>query len=87
MNEETALRDQIRQVIADHARLAVAIGTLRDDGDLFGAGMTSHASVNLMLALEEVFQIEFPESMLRKSTFGSVSSIEAALHELRSVPA
>jgi acyl carrier protein len=40
-----------------------------------------------MLALEEVFQIEFPESMLRKSTFGSVSSIEAALHELRSVPA
>jgi len=87
MNEETALRDQIRQVIADHARLSVAIGTLDDDGDLFQAGMTSHASVNLMLALEEVFGIEFPEAMLRKSTFASVCSIEIALCELRSVPA
>jgi acyl carrier protein len=87
MTEEAALRDQIRQVIAEQARLSVPIGKLTDDSDLFQAGLTSHASVNLMLALEEVFEIEFPEAMLRKSTFGSISTIEAALSELRSVPA
>ena len=41
--------------------------------------MTSHASVNVMLALEDTFDIEFPESMLRKSTFESVTAIATAL--------
>jgi acyl carrier protein len=87
MSEEPTLKDQIRQVLAEHARLAVPIGTLDDHADLFLAGMTSHASVNVMLALEDRFEIEFPESMLRKSTFQSVAAIDAALSELQSVSA
>ena len=87
MSEEPALKDQIRQMIEEHARLAVPIGTLDDDADLFLAGMTSHASVNVMLALEDCFEIEFPELMLRKSTFQSVAAIDAALSELQSVSA
>ena len=87
MSEEPALKDQIRQVLAEHARLAVPIGTLDDQADLFLAGMTSHASVNVMLALEDCFEIEFPDSMLRKSTFQSVAAIDAALSELQSVSA
>jgi acyl carrier protein len=85
MSEEPALKDQIRQVLAEHARLAAPIGTLDDQADLFLAGMTSHASVNVMLALEDRFEIEFPDSMLRKSTFQSVAAIDAALSELQSV--
>jgi acyl carrier protein len=87
MSEERVLRDQIRQVIDEHARLAVPIATLDDQADLFSAGMTSHASVNVMLALEDCFEVEFPESMLRKSTFQSVAAIGAALSELQSVTA
>ena len=41
--------------------------------------MTSHASVNLMLALEEAFDVEFPDAMLKRSVFESVASITAAL--------
>jgi len=44
--------DTIREVLADHGRLALPVESLSDDTDLFGAGMTSHASVNVMLALE-----------------------------------
>ncbi len=76
------MREQIRQVIAEHARLSTPIEVLGDEGDLFAAGMTSHASVNVMLALEDTFEVEFPEAMLRKSTFANVASIEAALCEL-----
>jgi len=47
--------------------------------------MTSHASVNVMLALEEAFDVEFPESMLRKSTFESVAAIRTALDGLESM--
>ncbi len=44
--------------------------------------MTSHASVNVMLAVEDAFGIEFPERMLKKSTFESVSAIRAGVLEM-----
>ena len=77
------LTAQIREVVTQHARLAVSVATLADDGDLYQAGMSSHASVNLMLALEERFEIEFPERMLRRRSFESVAAIRAAVQELR----
>jgi acyl carrier protein len=84
MTEEPTLRDQIRRVLSEHARLVVAIGTLDDQDNLFGAGMASHASVNVMLAPEDTFDVESPVAMLMKATFQSVAAIEAALSELRS---
>ena len=40
--------------------------------------MTSHASVNLMLALEDHFDVEFPDEMLTRSAFESISSIRSS---------
>lgn len=75
--------ETIREIVATHANLAVDMASLGDDTDLFGAGMTSHASVNVMLALEEAFDFEFPDAMLRKSTFESISAIAKAIAEVR----
>lgn len=77
--------DRIRRVLGEHARLAAPIETLSDDDDLYRAGMTSHASVNVMLALEDEFDVEFPERLLRKTTFESPSAIRAALSGLGAV--
>jgi acyl carrier protein len=77
------MNTEIRQLIAAHARLAVDVSTLTDDSSLYEAGMTSHATVNLMLALEGSFDIEFPDSMLKRSVFESVTTIAAALTELQ----
>ena len=74
--------DRIREIVADHGRLAVDPATLSDNDDLYRAGLTSHASVNLMLALEDAFDIEFPERMLRRQTFESVSSMREAIDSL-----
>jgi acyl carrier protein len=76
------MNEKIRQAIRDHGRMPVDIDTLPDDADLYQAGMTSHASVNVMLALEDAFDIEFPDRMLQRSVFESVSAIAAALTEL-----
>jgi acyl carrier protein len=70
--------EKIRTVLSEHGRFPVDVASIGDDEDLFDAGMTSHASVNVMLALEEEFDLEFPEIMLRKSTFESVAAIRAA---------
>jgi acyl carrier protein len=74
--------EKIRAILAEHGRFPVDVATIGDDEDLFEVGMTSHASVNVMLALEDEFDFEFPESMLRKSTFESVAAIRVALTEL-----
>jgi acyl carrier protein len=77
------MNEQIRQIINDHARLPNDVGELSPDADLYQAGMTSHASVNVMLALEDHFDVEFPDRMLKRSVFESISSIAAALQELQ----
>ncbi len=81
---QEGLNARIRRVLSDHARLPVDVESLDDHADLFAAGMTSHASVNLMLALEDAFDIEFPDRMLTRSVFESIAGITAAIAELRS---
>lgn len=76
------MNDRIWRVIRDHAHLPVDVETLDDSSDLFQAGMTSHASVNVMLGLEAEFDVEFPDSMLTRNVFESVAAISAALSKL-----
>jgi acyl carrier protein len=74
--------EKIRAILAEHGQLPVDMEKLRNEDNLYEAGMTSHASVNVMLALEDEFEVEFPEEMLRKSTFESIAAIRVALGEL-----
>ncbi|MHB8379004.1 MAG: acyl carrier protein [Acidimicrobiales bacterium] len=72
----------IRDVLDAHGRLPISLSDVGDDDDLYDNGLTSHASVNVMLALEDAFEIEFPDSLLRKSTFESIKAIRDALESL-----
>lgn len=74
--------ETIRDLVGAHAGLPVAVDQIGDDTDLYRAGMKSFASVQLMLALEEAFEIEFPEEMLTRATFRSVASIACAVERL-----
>lgn len=77
-----AITDEIRAVLRDYGRLAVDVASLADGSSLYEAGLTSHASVTLMLALEERFDIEFPDRMLRRGAFASIAVIRAGIEEL-----
>jgi acyl carrier protein len=77
------MTEEIRRILRENARLSTDVDTLSDDADLYQAGMTSHASVNVMLALEDAFDVEFPDSMLKRSVFESIAAIEAAVSELQ----
>jgi acyl carrier protein len=72
----------VREIVKEHGRLAVDVEKLSDHDSLYEAGMTSHASVNVMLALEDTFDVEFPDEMLTRSVFESVASISSALVQL-----
>jgi acyl carrier protein len=72
----------VRDIVSEHGRLAVDIDALADEASLYEAGMTSHASVNVMLALEDTFDVEFPDEMLTRSVFESIASISSALAQI-----
>lgn len=73
---------QIRNILRDHGRLNKDVSLLDIHADLYQVGMTSHASVNVMLALEGTFDVEFPDHLLKRSVFNSIESIRSALSEL-----
>ena len=73
---------QIRGVLRAHGRLNADPGQLAGSADLYQSGLTSHASVNVMLALEGTFDIEFPDHMLKRSVFSSIDAIRQAVTDL-----
>lgn len=74
--------DDIRAILKEHGRLGVDAVSLSDETNLYEMGMTSHASVNVMLALEGKFDIEFPDRMLQRRVFESIAAIRGAIEEL-----
>ena len=70
------MNDTIRALLAKLGGLLVPIDQIADDADLYAAGLSSFASVQLMLGIEEAFDIEFPDNLLNRKSFASISAIE-----------
>ena len=79
---EPDMLNEIRQILTRVGNLSSPAASLGEEADLYDAGLTSFASVQLMLALEEAFDIEFPERMLTRKTFVSIGSIARSIGEL-----
>ncbi|NMD54108.1 MULTISPECIES: acyl carrier protein [Tsukamurella] len=76
------MEDAIRSIVAAHGRLTRPIAEIAGGDDLFALGLTSHAAVNVMLAIEDRFTIEFPDASMSKNTFSTLDSIGAAVRAL-----
>jgi acyl carrier protein len=77
------LQREVRNIVITHARLSADPATLADTSNLYAAGLTSLTTVNLMLALEDHFDIEFPDRMLVRRTFESIQSLAEAVQALK----
>ena len=79
------MNNEIRAILRRNTNLEPLAATLRDSDDLFDAGLSSLSAVRLMIALEDRFDIDFPESMMNRSNFGSIAAIERNILALRPV--
>lgn len=70
----------IKEILAQHGRFPVE--NLTEADDLYNAGLTSLATVAVMLALEDKFNVEFPDTMIGRRTFRSMESIAEAITQL-----
>lgn len=73
------IHERIRAVVDEHAGLDCDVAALDVSADLYEAGMTSRATVNIMLAVEGTFDIEFPDEMLQREVFASIAAIGGAV--------
>ncbi|MCA1399046.1 acyl carrier protein [Bradyrhizobium brasilense] len=74
--------DRIRLLLQQQPMISLDFNTITDDTNLYDAGLTSFATVQVMLALEEEFNIEFPEAMLTRRTFSSLANVADAVSRL-----
>lgn len=68
----------VRRALADHGHLTVDASDIASIADLYALGLTSHATVNVMLAVENELDVEFPDAALHRSTFATIESIATA---------
>ena len=73
---------RIRQILRDTVGPKRNISAVGDTDNLFDAGLSSHDAMGLMIAIEEAFCTEFPDHLVHRDTFASVSAIAAALEQV-----
>eukprot|EP01037_Dinobryon_pediforme_P006313 gene6313-6385_t len=81
-SKEHSMIEEIRRLIVKHCNMNVNVAALPEVADLYAAGLSSFASVQLMLALEDSFEVTFPQRLQNRKTFASIRAIEAALTEI-----
>lgn len=72
----------LRRILSESARLDVPVDQIGDAHDLYEHGLSSLATVQIMLAVEDAFDIEIPDAMLTRRLFQSIDSLAAAVSEL-----
>jgi len=74
--------DKLIAILSNHSRLDIDFDSISIDTDLYKAGLTSLTTVNIMLAIEDEFDIEFPDSALNRKTFQSIETLADTLEDL-----
>jgi acyl carrier protein len=78
-----AMLETIQRLIDEKGSLSIAARNLPRDGDLHRAGLTPFSAIQVMLALEKEFNIEFPKWMLNRQSMSSIDAIVSRLCELQ----
>jgi D-alanine--poly(phosphoribitol) ligase subunit 2 len=76
------IAQDIREILAANEAFAGKADQLTEDDSLFDLGLDSFGSVQLMLALEERFNIEFPDDLLNRKSFSTIRAIREAVSSL-----
>ncbi|MCF7697256.1 acyl carrier protein [Mycetohabitans sp. B2] len=78
------MNSKLREILAQWADLDVPIASLSDDASLYDAGMSSLATVKILMAIENAFNVEIPDEWLTRELFTSVASLSQAIKQLQS---
>lgn len=72
----------IRDILRQNEAMSQIVDGLKEDDDLFEKGLDSFGSVQLMLGLEEKFEVEFPDTLLNRRSFSTIRIIRETVTKL-----
>ncbi len=72
----------VRDILRQNEAMSGIVDSLGEDEDLFEKGLDSFGSVQLMLALEERFEVEFPDTLLNRRSFSTIRIIRETVSKL-----
>ncbi len=81
--DDGAVLAGVQEVVDQYAGIPAGGAAIGPETDLYAAGMTSFASVEVMLGLEERFGITFPQNLIQRETFLTMSAMATAVTKIR----
>ncbi|MGA2491776.1 MAG: phosphopantetheine-binding protein [Roseiarcus sp.] len=82
MSDRAALDSKLGSLAREFAPALPDDPKLAHDANLHEAGLTSMATVKLMLAIEAAYNVAIPDAELTPENFRSIATIEALLERL-----
>lgn len=78
------MHDVLREIVVKHGR--VAFGSSQDDdSDLFAAGLDSFGMVDVMMVVEEEFDVVFTSAALNRRSFATINTLASVVAGLRAM--
>ena len=74
--------DEIRDLVLAQARLPLSAASVSDVTNLDEAGLTSLARINMIIAIEERYEITFDDELLTRENFKNIQSISRLVKNL-----
>lgn len=72
----------IRRAIDKKGKLPLGAHLIAPWADLYEAGLTPFAAIQVMIEIEKELSIEFPDSMLNRESLASINSLYECLRKL-----
>lgn len=76
------MQELIREIVVKHGRV-VLDSTQDNDFDLFAAGLDSFGMVDVMMVVEEEFDVVFSGAALNRRSFASINTLTAVVVSLK----
>jgi acyl carrier protein len=75
--------NRLRHLVVEHVKAVTSVDQVVDDADLALLGLDSMSGLNLLLDIEEMFEVSFPEEYLTPDVFRTPATLVAAIMTLR----
>ncbi len=76
------IETRVREILQTHGKLMTSATAIEPGADLYKAGLSSLATVNVMLEIENRFGIAIPDEALTRATFQSIAALTALVQRM-----
>lgn len=81
-NAEATTLATLKELVVEHVKTLESVDQVANDSDLGELGLDSFSGLNLLLDMEDRFEVSFPEEYLTAEVFSSPMTLAAAIRSL-----